>query len=164
MHADKISLKEVGFLASIQEKLGGPFLNYEYERGHITKLNLGYLKLKILPDSLIKLISNLRYLTELRIYHNKLTTLPESIGNLKSLQTLYLDHNELTTLPESIGDLISLQKLSLNSNKLMTLPGSIGKLTSLQTLELRYNPLIGKPDSSTKSILKKLKKNGVEIK
>ena len=48
--------------------------------------------------------SDVTNLQELSLSHNKLTTIPESIGNLTNLQTLDLDNNELTTasLPESL--------------------------------------------------------------
>ncbi len=116
-------------------------------------------KLTTLPES----IGNLSSLEELYLEGDKLTTLPESIGNLLSLRKLYLGSNKLTTLPESFGNLKSLQILSLSFNNLSTLPKSIGNLKSLKYLNLANNPLARKPDSRTKSILKQLKKNNIEL-
>jgi len=115
--------------------------------------------LTTLPESIVKLKS----LQVLSLINNKLNPLPESITKLKSLQSLYLGWNQLRTLPESIVNLSSLKSLWLPFNQLTTLPESISKLTTLKRLNLCNNPLARKPDSRTKSILKQLKKNNIDI-
>jgi len=130
------------------------------------ELNLGFLNLTNLPDS----IRNLSSLQKLDLSVNQLTTLPVCIKNLKSLQILFLRcnlltaipdcmknltslkeldlcNNEITTLPDSIGNLRSLQTLDLSENLLTTLPVCIKNLNSLQVLELRDNQLATIPDS-----------------
>jgi len=52
-----------------------------------------------------------------------------------------------------------LKKLILNGNQLRSLPESIRKLTSLEELSISGNPL----DSSTKAVLKQLKKKKIKI-
>ena len=66
-------------------------------------------------------------LTELHLYNNQLTALPESVFNgLSALRSLDLHGNLLTTLPEGmLSGLTSLTTLNLESNRLTTLPESI---------------------------------------
>lgn len=106
-----------------------------------TKLSLGQIGLKILPESLIQFT----YLNWLSLRDNYLTTLPESLGQLTQLRTLNLRNNKLTTLPESIGELTQLIVLYLNGNQLVALPESIGQLTKLQSLNLENNNLTDLP-------------------
>ena len=63
-----------------------------------------------------------------------------------TLRELKLDHNELTALPESIGALVGLEELNLPNNQLTALPESIVALTALEELNLEHNPLT-KPQS-----------------
>ena len=60
----------------------------------------------------------LKNLSSLSLYGNKLERLPETIGELKNLSSLDLGRNELERLPESIGELKNLSSLSLWNNKL----------------------------------------------
>ena len=108
----------------------------------VTKLDLRYPELVILPKS----IGNLINLVELDLSKNQLTILPESIGNLVNLRYLWLDWNHLTSLPDSIGNLKNLIELDLGNNALFTLPESLGELETLAYLELRHNRLQTVPD------------------
>jgi internalin A len=102
-----------------------------------TVLSLGLLYLPTLPPE----IGQLAALTELYLYHNRLTTLPSEIGQLTALTNLDLSNNELTTLPPEIGQLTALTNLDLHSNRLTTLPPEIGQLTALTKLSLSHNKL-----------------------
>jgi len=143
--------------------------------------------LKLNDNNLTKLpesIGTLQSLKELDLECNELTNLPESIGELHSLQILNLEDNKLVTLPDTIGTLQSLEQLKLWNNQLTTLPKSIGTLQSLKEIELSGNDeLTVLPESigelqslqklsitkmlasnpEVKSLLKRLKSNGVKI-
>jgi len=95
------------------------------------------------------------HVSELKIYNDKLKTLPESIGNLKFLISLEIENSKLEQIPESIGKLSSLESLRLKSNRLELLPNSIGNLKSLVSLDLLDNSLKHLPVSLIK--LSKLK-------
>ncbi len=73
--------------------------------------------------------------------------LPDSIGNLTNLKWLHLDNNKIRSLPNAIGKLIILEKLALHNNQISSLPNSIGKLTNLKWLQLYNNPISSLPDS-----------------
>jgi hypothetical protein len=61
-------------------------------------------------------------ITELYLWGNQLTEIPESIGNLTDLTELHLANNQLTELPESISKLTNLTVLDLSDNQLTELP------------------------------------------
>ncbi|KDR67848.1 hypothetical protein GALMADRAFT_79438 [Galerina marginata CBS 339.88] len=81
-------------------------------------------------------------LTLLDISYAKLTSLDDlALGQLFSLRTLKLDHNSIRTIPDSLGDLKWLETLSCTNNKLSALPSTIGKLQKLETLNAHNNRL-----------------------
>jgi Leucine-rich repeat (LRR) protein len=102
-------------------------------------------------------------LTELTAYHNKLTTLPDSIAALTQMKTLHLFGNKFTMLPKPIGKLTSLTVLHLNHNKLVTLPDSIAALTALKTLILCCNPLAKPQSSAVEAWLTALRAGGCSL-
>lgn len=78
----------------------------------------------------------------LDISHAKLSSLDElALSQLTSLQTLRVDHNALRALPDSIGELTQLRHLSCSNNQLYGLPDSLGKLQKLETLEAHNNSI-----------------------
>ena len=108
-----------------------------------TKLDLSFMELTELPESLAQLVQ----LQSLSLVINRLTALPEWLGELTQLQSLRLSRNHLTTLPESIGQLTQLRSLNLSGNCLTALPKSIGQLTQLRSLDLSGNRLTALPES-----------------
>ena len=52
-----------------------------------------------------------------------------------------LYHNQLTSLPETIGNLSSLTDLDVSANQLADIPGFICNLTSLARLAVGNNPV-----------------------
>ena len=111
-------------------------------RTRATELNLSYMGLTELPESLGQLMQ----LQTLKLDNNKLTALPESLGQLKQLQSLSLGNNRLTALPECLGQLKQLQSLDVSGNQLTVLSESLGKLTQLRWLDLAYNQLTELPE------------------
>jgi len=97
----------------------------------------------------ISWIWNFVNLNHLRIRHNKLTSLPDSIWNLTNLTDIGLWSNWLIKLPSSIWNLTNLVKLSLYNNNLKILPSSIWNLTNLNYFYVNNNQLISLPSSLT---------------
>jgi adenylate cyclase len=87
-------------------------------------------------------------LTLLDVSYAKLSSLDAfDFSQLPALQTLKLDHNELRTLPDSLGELSHLIHLSCCDNKLVSLPSTIGLLQRLETLDAHNNSLTELPVS-----------------
>ncbi|KAG1743150.1 hypothetical protein EDD22DRAFT_1006250 [Suillus occidentalis] len=75
--------------------------------------------LKFTPSSPPQILHTL---TLLHVSHAKLSSLDAfNFSQLPALQTLKLDHNELRTLPDSLGELSHLIHLSCCDNKLVSL-------------------------------------------
>jgi len=85
-------------------------------------------------------------LTFLDLSYGKLASLDDTLfSQLASLCTLKLDHNSIISIPESLGDLKCLEILSCTNNKLHTLPSTIGRLQQLHTLDAHNNSLTELP-------------------
>ncbi|KAF9471917.1 hypothetical protein BDN70DRAFT_938582 [Pholiota conissans] len=79
-------------------------------------------------------------LTLLDISYAKLSSIDDlALGQLSSLRTLKLDHNSIRSIPDSLGDLRWLEVLLCADNKLDSLPSTIGKLQKLETLDAHHN-------------------------
>ena len=80
-------------------------------------------------------------LTLLDVSYAKLSSLDDTFNfaQLPALQTLKLDHNELRALPDSLGELSHLIHLSCCDNKLVFLPSTIGLLQRLEVLDAHNN-------------------------
>jgi Leucine-rich repeat (LRR) protein len=106
--------------------------------------------LELTTEDLVKLIpeiAELSNLTELNIFKNPFTALPESINQLSNLTVLDLSDTELTTLPESLFRLPNLALLDVSGNSLESLSESIGLLTNLTELTISGNNLKTLPGS-----------------
>jgi len=87
-------------------------------------------------------------LTFLDLSCGKLASLDDTVfSQLASLRTLKLDHNSIDSIPESLGDLKWLEILSCTNNRLRTLPSTIGRLQQLHTLDAHNNSLTELPQS-----------------
>ena len=127
------------------ENLNIAYLPEEIFEGcsHIKKLSLKHNKLTTLPESLGKLTQ----LTELDLSFNHLDELPDNLDQLANLAILELTHNEFQTLPTVITSLNSLTTLNVSHNLLHTLPTGLGYLPALKYLRLSYNRLFILPQS-----------------
>ena len=101
-------------------------------------LNLSNCQFSQFPAVICTLFS----LVELRLDNNGIEALPANdFGNLTELQVLQLEHNRLRSVPHSIGRLQKMVRLHLSQNQLTELPESLGALSKLETLEIRENQL-----------------------
>uniref|UniRef100_A0A452INN8 LRRC8 pannexin-like TM region domain-containing protein n=1 Tax=Gopherus agassizii TaxID=38772 RepID=A0A452INN8_9SAUR len=87
----------------------------------------------------------LAQLTCLKLWHNRIATLPASIGAAGSLEELVLSHNELDSLPHALFALKRLRHLDLSHNLLHLLPAEIGQLGMLQQLSITGNRIRALP-------------------
>ena len=105
-------------------------------------------------------------ITELGLYNNKITVIPEEIQYLTNLHTLDLYNNQITVIPEIIGSLENvvfqsslikikdfyygslhnLRNLYLSHNKIVVVPEEIKYLTNLQILDLSNNKILVIPE------------------
>ncbi|XP_065275752.1 volume-regulated anion channel subunit LRRC8D-like [Emys orbicularis] len=88
---------------------------------------------------------HLAQLTCLKLWHNRIATLPASIGAAGSLEELVLSHNELESLPQALFALKRLRHLDLSHNLLCLLPAEIGQLGMLQQLSITGNRIRALP-------------------
>lgn len=109
----------------------------------LTCLKLWHNKIITIPSS----ISQVRSLEALHLSHNKLEALPPALFTLPKLRHLDLSHNAIPVLPPDVGLLHNLQHLALNSNKLEALPKTLFRCTKLKALLLGNNALTVLPES-----------------
>ncbi len=78
----------------------------------------------------------------LDLSHAKLSSLDDlALSCLITLHTLRVDHNSIRALPDSIGELVQLRHLSCSNNQLYALPSAIGKLQKLEKLDAHNNSI-----------------------
>lgn len=88
----------------------------------LTKLNVSHNKLNFLHEHFLSILST--HLTQLAILDlswNRIFALPATIANFPALQSLKLEHNFLTKLPESINSM-ELLRLDFSHNQLTKFP------------------------------------------
>lgn len=83
----------------------------------------------------------LKQLTCLRLWHNNITSVPNTISFIRNLEQLFLSNNKLRTLPSGIFKLKKLRILDVSHNSVRVLSKEIGQLEVLQTLVISYNAL-----------------------
>ncbi|KAJ7162787.1 adenylate cyclase [Mycena crocata] len=143
-------------LHNLSLSIGPSLLTLDVSHNDITELSLGRGSLSPRPLSLTALdisnaklsildeaaLSHLILLKSLKLDHNLLRTLPESLGDLRWLETLSCSDNFLSDLPQSIGKLQKLETLDVHSNSLRMLPVSLWNCASLLTLNATSNLLM----------------------
>lgn len=124
-----------------------------------------------LLSSSLPVLSGLRRLRELRLYHtglaeipivickflhhlellglsgNHLRSLPKELVNQTKLREIYLKQNQLEVFPAELCVLTNLEIIDLDENKLAVIPEEIGNLKRLQKFYLAYNSLPVLPEA-----------------
>ncbi|KAF5385920.1 hypothetical protein D9615_002602 [Tricholomella constricta] len=112
-------------------------------------LDMGGVNIKNIPHS--SGLFSFKFLINLYLNHNALTSIPPEIAKLRHLELLDLSGNNLTTLAPELGMLTQLKELYLFDNHITTIPPELGTLHQLKTLGVEGNPL----DASLKAIVQK---------
>ncbi|XP_005997759.1 volume-regulated anion channel subunit LRRC8D [Latimeria chalumnae] len=109
----------------------------------LTCLKLWHNKIVTIPPS----ISHVKNLEWLYLSNNKLESLPAALFNLQKLRYLELSYNSIAIIPADIGTFQHLQYFAITGNKVETLPKQLFKCTKLRTLNLGQNCITSIPES-----------------
>uniref|UniRef100_A0A3B4A3C4 Uncharacterized protein n=1 Tax=Periophthalmus magnuspinnatus TaxID=409849 RepID=A0A3B4A3C4_9GOBI len=85
-------------------------------------------------------------LTTLRLWHNKITYIPDHIAKLHSLEVLDISWNKIRKLPSRLFYCTKLRHLDVSHNLLTSLPSEVGILQSLQFFSAASNSLENLPE------------------
>ncbi|CAJ1053508.1 volume-regulated anion channel subunit LRRC8C [Xyrichtys novacula] len=86
-------------------------------------------------------LQHCRRLVSLKLWHNKITYIPDHISKLHTLETLDTSWNKLRKLPSRLFHCTTLRHLDVSHNQLTSLPPEIGILQSLQCFSAAFNSL-----------------------
>ncbi|KAL3996337.1 AMP deaminase [Sarotherodon galilaeus] len=113
---------------------------------NLVSLELVGCELERIPSAVFSL-SNLH---ELDLRENKLTTVEEilSLQHCRHLVTLRLWHNKISYIPEHISKLHTLETLDISWNKLGKLPSRLFYCTKLRHLDISHNQLTSLPSET----------------
>ncbi|KZT04263.1 adenylate cyclase-like protein, partial [Laetiporus sulphureus 93-53] len=104
----------------------------------LTSLDISHAKLSALDE---RALAQLTALEVLRIDHNSIRYIPDSLGSLSQLIHLSCSNNQLRALPNTIGQLQKLEMLEAHNNSLSELPGTLWNCASLQLINVTSNLL-----------------------
>lgn len=108
------------------------------------KLDLSYCFLSSVPE---EIRWHSQSLTQLKLPHNEITSLPEWIDEMKVLGTVVMDSNLLEQVPQALLTLPKLVILMISDNKIVSLPDNIDVAQRLQALMLPGNSIPSLPPS-----------------
>nr|XP_046267545.1 volume-regulated anion channel subunit LRRC8C [Scatophagus argus]XP_046267555.1 volume-regulated anion channel subunit LRRC8C [Scatophagus argus] len=91
-------------------------------------------------------LQHCRRLTTLRLWHNKITYIPDHISKLHSLEMLDVSWNKLRKLPSRLFYCTKLRHLDVSHNQLTSLPSEVGILQGLQFFSAAFNSLETLPE------------------
>ncbi|KAF4086348.1 hypothetical protein AMELA_G00105230 [Ameiurus melas] len=89
---------------------------------------------------------HLKRLTCLKLWHNKIVSIPSTINLVKNLESLYLSYNKLDSLPASLFNLPKLRYLDLGNNTISSIPENVELLQNLQHFDITGNKVEVLPD------------------
>lgn len=124
--------------------LGCGLTSFPEHTGNVTSLTLACNAIEVIPDDVS---TEIQYLN---VSHNRIASLPDSIGRLTALKGLSLNDNRLTSLPDALGRLRSLQDLDISSNAITHFPESVGDLLELRNLVFFETHITTLPDSMSR--------------
>lgn len=107
-----------------------------------TQIRLEHNQIASIPNT----INQYKNLTHLYLRNNRLTEIPIQIGGLQRLAVFLLSNNQISNIPIEIGNLTQLTQLRIDNNQLKELPSEIGRLTNLTHLFIENNQLISLPE------------------
>ncbi|KXN80834.1 Adenylate cyclase, partial [Leucoagaricus sp. SymC.cos] len=109
---------------------------------NLTTVDVSHNEITQVIGSLAPCGSSSHCLTILDLSHASLTTLDDGVlDKLTTLRILKLQHNSLSYIPDTLGELVQLQELHCFDNRLIKLPSTIGKLVNLSILDAHNNNL-----------------------
>ncbi|KAI8060952.1 hypothetical protein BC940DRAFT_337222 [Gongronella butleri] len=106
----------------------------------LKQLNLSGNRLRELDHARLHEIQGLR---ALRVYNNRLDSLPQLFSTFEHLTALYISNNSFTSFPEVICQITSLECLDISFNKIGRFSDDIGQLINLETLSATANRIGG---------------------
>ncbi|KAM5148525.1 volume-regulated anion channel subunit LRRC8D [Mantella aurantiaca] len=95
---------------------------------------------------------HLKRLTCLKLWYNKIVSIPQSISQVKNLESLYLSNNKLESLPVGLFLLQKLRHLDVSYNCISMVPIEINNLQNLQHLYVTGNKVDILPNTLFKCI------------
>ncbi|KAM7009168.1 volume-regulated anion channel subunit LRRC8C [Tautogolabrus adspersus] len=152
IHNDGVKLQAFSTLKKLNNIVSLELVGCGLERipsAVFSLINLQELDLKENKLTTVEEILSLQHckrLVTLRLWHNKITYIPDHISKLHSLETLDVSWNKLRKLPSRMFHCTTLRHLDVSHNQLTSLPPEIGILQGLQFFSAAFNSLEYLPD------------------
>ncbi|XP_072319384.1 volume-regulated anion channel subunit LRRC8E [Eucyclogobius newberryi] len=115
-----------------------------FSLGNLQELDLRENRLTTVEEILS--LQHCQRLTTLRLWHNKITYIPDHISKLHSLEVLDISWNKIRKLPSRLFYLTKLRHLDVSHNQLTSLPSEVGILQGLQFFSAAFNSLENLPE------------------
>uniref|UniRef100_A0A3B5MED6 Uncharacterized protein n=1 Tax=Xiphophorus couchianus TaxID=32473 RepID=A0A3B5MED6_9TELE len=91
-------------------------------------------------------LQHCRRLVTLRLWHNKITYIPDHITKLHTLETLDISFNKLKKLPSRLFYCTRLRHLDISHNQITSIPSEVNILPGLQFFSAAFNSLESLPE------------------